>query len=314
MKNQEKVKMTLAETICETTRNHCLYNNGVVMGQCLDMAGNVAGTVPSLTQEQGLLELSMADVMASGLAVGYALGNRRPIFVTRYQGFQWFNAPFFTNYAAKCKELWKYDCPIFIRSIGMDGSAGPSIGPVASCSHHGIFTRINGVRVFAPMTPGEWLTGWNLWKKTGGPIYSSEYRRSFAITDEMPDIVKSGADITLFPISSTRLNVLEALSMLETENITCNVIHLTWLKPFSVDERILDPLENSRFGGLVLDSDFENGASKSIAFDIMQKTSKKVRVLGLEDKTAGFAPHLDNLPPTPTKICQFIKHVVGLGM
>lgn len=309
----ENKKMTLAQTICETTRNHCLKNNGVVMGQCLDMAGNVAGTVPSLTEEQGLLELSMADVMASGIAVGYALGGRWPIFVTRYQGFQWFNAPFFTNYAAKCKELWDYDCPIFIRSIGMDGSAGPTIGPVASCSHHGMFTRVNGVKVFAPMTPGEWLSGWDLWRKTGGPIYCSEYRRGFAITDEMPDIVRPDADITLLAISSTRLNALEAIPRLETEGIICNLVHLVWLKPFSVDERILNPLENSKFGGLVLDSDFENGLSKCIAFDIMQKTSKPVGVLGLEDRTAGFAPHLDNLPPTPAKICQFIKHMVGFG-
>ena len=300
--------MTLAQTICETTRNHCLKDKGVVMGQCLDMAGNVAGTVPSLTEEQGLLELSMADVMASGIAVGYALGGRWPVFVTRYQGFQWFNAPFFANYAAKCKELWNYDCPIFIRSIGMDGSAGPTIGPVASCSHHGIFTRVNGVKVFAPMTPREWLSGWDLWKKTGGPVYSSEYRRGFTLTDEMPDIVRPDADITLLAISSTRLNALEAIPMLEKEGIICNLVHLVWLKPFSVDEKILDPLEKSKLGGLVLDSDFENGVSKSIAFDIMQKTSKKVRVLGLEDRTAGFASYLDNLPPTPAKICQFIKN------
>lgn len=303
-------KLTLAQTICETTRYHCLHRNGVVMGQCLNMAGNVAGTVPSLTKEQGLIELSMADVMASGGAVGYALDGRWPIFVTRYQGFQSFNGAFFKNYAAKCKELWKYNCPIFIRSIGMDGSGGVTIGPVASCSHHGEFIRIPGMSVVAPVTPSEWLSCFNWWLDNDGPVYCSEYRRCYTLTDELPHIVEPGADITIFPISATRLDALEAKKILKQEGITCNMVNLVWLKPFKVDEIIQDSLSSSKYGGLVLDSDFENGASKCIAFDIMHKVSKKVHVLGLEERTAGFARHLDNLPPTSEKIIKLVKQIV----
>lgn len=303
-------KLTLAQTICEATRYHCLNRNGVVMGQCLDMAGNVAGTVPSLKEEEGLLELSMADVMASGIAIGYALGGRWPIFVTRYQGFQSFNGAFFKNYAAKCKELWKYNCPIFIRSIGMDGSNGVTIGPVASCSHHGEFIRIPGMTVVAPVTPGEWLWCFNWWLEHGGPVYCSEYRRSYPLTDELPHVVEQNADITIFPISTTRLDAIEAKKRLKQEGITCNIVNLVWLKPFMVDEIIQDTLSDSKYGGLVLDSDFENGASKCIAFDIMHKVDKNVYVLGLEERTAGFAKHLDNLPPTADKIVNYVKQII----
>jgi len=302
-------KYTLSQTICEATRYHCLHRNGVVMGQCLDMAGNVAGTVPSLTEDEGLLELSMADVMASGIAVGYALAGRRPIFVTRYQGFQWFNAAFFTNYAAKCKELWRYNCPIFIRSIGMDSSAGVTIGPVASCSQHGMFTRTPGMTVVAPVTPNEWLDCFNWWLEHGGPVYCSEYRRSYHLTDELPNIIEPNVDITIFPISATRLDAIEARNMLLLEGFRCNIVNLIWLKPFNVDEAIQDALSSSKYGGLILDSDFENGASKCIAFDMINKIDKKVRVLGLEEKTAGFAKHLDNLPPTSEKIKNFVKQI-----
>ncbi|MBI3274269.1 MAG: hypothetical protein HYZ69_03940 [Candidatus Colwellbacteria bacterium] len=283
------------------------------MGQCLNMANSVAGTVPSLTEKQGLIDLSMGDCFASGAAVGYARAGRPVVFVTRYQGFQWFNAPFFTNYAAKCKELWNYDCPIFIRSVGMDGSGGfgQSIGPVASCSHHGMFIRTPGMKVFAPMTPGEWLKGWNHWREYGGPIYSSEYRRSYSLTNEMPDILNRHPQLTLFPISVTRLNVLEALPILESEGIVCNVINIVWLKPFEVEQRMISSLEISSRGGIVLDSDFENAASKCAAYDIMQHTNKKIRVLGLEERTAGFASHLDNLPPTPERICEYVRKIVN---
>src|SRR3989344_8182023 len=129
--------MTSAETIREITRNHLLKNRGVALGQCLTAVGWVGGTVPELREENGLVELSMADVSSGGIAVGVALAGRRPIYIVRYQGFQWYNAPSIVNYAAKSKEMWGIPCPIFVRSIGMDGG----IGPVASGSHHGMYMR-----------------------------------------------------------------------------------------------------------------------------------------------------------------------------
>ena len=66
-------------------------------------------------------ELNMADVANGGIVVGAGLSNRRPIYVIRYQGFNWFNAPIILNYACKSKEIWNVPCPIFIRGIAMEG-------------------------------------------------------------------------------------------------------------------------------------------------------------------------------------------------
>lgn len=309
-------KPTLAETICETTRDYLLNHQGVIFGQCLNGAGQVAGTVPALTEEQGVIELPMADVMNSGIAVGYAYGNGanrdgRAIYLVRYAGFQWFNSVFLANFASKTKEMSGRPAPILIRTSSSDGSTGPSIGPVASCSIHGLFVHNPGMKIIAPMTPDEWVSGWDAWLDHDDPLFISEYRTGYGIRDEMPDIIHDNPDITLFPISTTRLNVLKALPMLEKEGIICNVIHLVWLKPCLINQRILDPLEKSRHGGIVLDSDFENGVSKCIACDIMQHTSRKVRVMGLEERASGFAAHLDNLPPTSEKIYKYVKNIVG---
>ena len=53
----------------------------------------------------------MADVAGGGFAVGAALAGRKPIYVIRYQGFNWYNSVSIINYAAKSKELW--DVPLF---------------------------------------------------------------------------------------------------------------------------------------------------------------------------------------------------------
>lgn len=288
---------TVAETIREISREHIIKNKGLIFGQCLTAVGWIGGTIPELSE--GLVECPMDDTFWVGLAAGASIGDEiRAIAVVRYQGFQWFNAVFFVNYAAKSKELWGIPCPMLMRSIAMDGG----IGPVAGGSHHSMFMRMPGLFVYAPMTPNEWKSGWEFFMAHDDPMYVSEHRKSFPINYEMEDVIRPNADITLLPISSTRLNANDAAEKIAKEGITCNIVHQVWLKPFEVTEKILDSLACSRYGGIVIDGDFENGAVKCLAFDIMQKIDKKIAVLGLEDRTAGFAPHLDNLPPTSLKI------------
>lgn len=299
-------KMKVKEVIQMTTKDILENRNGLAIGECLTAVGWVGGTVPEMTEEEGLIELSMDDTSGSGIAVGCSR-IRPTIYIVRYQGFQWFNGAFIANLAAKSKEMWSIPRRLFVRSVAMEGG----IGPVAGSSHHGMFTRMPGITVVAPMTPGEYLQIVEYFNTHDDPMYVSEHRKSFEIDYEMEDSIHAkGADITLFPISASRLNAIEAAQTLYKEGVLCNVVHLLWLKPFIVSDRIIAPLENSKFGGVVLDTDFENGAGKCIAHDLMLQTLKPVRILGLEERTAGFAPHLDNLPPTPEKIVKMIKQIL----
>jgi pyruvate dehydrogenase E1 component beta subunit len=260
-----------------------------------------------MTEEQGIVELSMADVSGAGIAVGAALVGRRPIYVIRYQGFMWYNAAPLMNYAAKSKEMWNVPCPIFVRALAMEGG----MGPVASASHHGMVMRMPGMPVIAPMTPREWTQAWDWFMSHDGPLYVSEHRRSFPINYEMEPVLNSRADVTLLAISAGRLNALEAVKSLAAEGITCDLIHLLWLKPFQVTEVMLDSLKKTGLG-LVIDSDFEiGGASRSIAYDLMHASGAPVYATGLEERTAGFAPHLDNPTPPPKKIFNRVKALVA---
>ena len=302
---------TVAETIKRITREHLEKNKGIALGQCLTAVGWVGGTVPEMTEEQGLVEFPMADVANGYFAVGAALRSRgtkrRPIYIVRYQGFAWFNLVSVLNYAAKSKEMWGIPCPLFVRLIGMDGG----IGPVASGSHHSLATRMPGIFVAAPMTSNEYEILWDWFMSHDDPVIASEHRRSFPIDYEMESIINDGeVHITFFPISSTRLNVREAVKILDKEGIKCNVEDVFWLKPFFVAQSMKESLSASKYGGVVLDGDYENGVAKCIAYDLMMETKKDVRVLGLEERTAGFAPNLDNLPPTAERICKFVRSIL----
>ena len=87
----------------------------------LNSSWMVGGTLPELYEKDGMIELSMADVAGGGIVTGSALMREKPIYVIRYQGFNWYNAPMIVNYAAKSKEIWNTPCPVFVRGIGMEG-------------------------------------------------------------------------------------------------------------------------------------------------------------------------------------------------
>ena len=99
---------TVRETIKEIVFKHLKTKKYKAYGQCLSAVGWVGGTLPELYEKDGMVELSIADVAGGGIVVGAALAGDRPIYVIRYQGFNWFNCPIILNYACKSKKFGKY--------------------------------------------------------------------------------------------------------------------------------------------------------------------------------------------------------------
>jgi pyruvate/2-oxoglutarate/acetoin dehydrogenase E1 component len=297
---------TVRETIKEITRKHLTEGKGKCYGQCLTAVGWVGGTLPELYEKDGMVELSMADVAGGAIVTGAALSGERSIYVVRYQGFQWYNAASVVNYAAKSKEIWGRPCPILVRSIAMEGG----IGPVAGSSHHSLIQRMPGIKVLSPMTPKEYQLAYDLYMADDDPYYISEHRKSYDNTEELNDIIsKDEVDFTIFPISITRLEMDKLLKLAEQEGIKLNIAHQLWIRPFYVMDNWITSLQNSKYGGLVTDDDYVEGVASSIANELSVATGKIVRTLGLESRTAGFHPSVDNLPPTAEKILEKLKQI-----
>lgn len=296
---------TVRDTIKEITKNHLTKGLGKCYGQCLTAVGWVGGTLPEMYEDEGMIELSMADVAGGGIVTGAALAGDRPIYVVRYQGFQWYNAATIVNYAAKSKEIWGRTCPVFVRSIAMEGA----VGPVAGSSHHSLVHRMPGIKVIAPMTPKEYEYAYDCYMNDDAPYYISEHRKSYDNTEELEDVVNDKADFTIFPISITRLEMKKLVELAKIENIKLNIIHQLWVKPFNVSLSWKYALTTSKYGGLVTDDDFVEGTASSIANELSLATGKKVYTLGLEERVAGFHPDVDSLPPTAEKIMDKLKQI-----
>ena len=296
---------TVRDTIKDITRNHLSSNKGKCYGQRLTAVGWVGGTLPEMYEDEGMIELSMADVAGGAIVTGAALAGDRPIYVVRYQGFQWYNAATIVNYAAKSKEIWGRPCPVFVRSIAMEGG----IGPVAGSSHHSLVHRMPGIKVLAPMTPQEYQLAYDSYMLDDTPYYISEHRKSYDNTEELNDVINNEADFTIFPISITRLEMKKLVELAKEENITLNIVHQLWIKPFHIPFSWKYALNNSKYGGLVTDDDFVEGTASSIANELSLASNKKVYTLGLEERTAGFHPSVDSLPPSAEKIMKKLKQI-----
>lgn len=287
--------MELRQVIRETTSRH-LDAGYSVMGQCLTAVGWVGNTLP---ERYDMTELPCSDIAGPGFAVGHALAGKRPILITRYQGFQWYGAGPVVNYACKSKEMWDVPCPMLIRSIAMEGA----IGPVAGSSHHSLFYRMPGIKIYSPMTPDEWRIAYDDFMGGTDVVYLSEHRKAWDQKVETPCISNDVADVVLFPISITRFAAFDAATELAKCGYKVAVYPIWKLKPLSLPTRAYHDLRRSLRGGIVLDDDYENGVGKLIAHDLSQRTHSPIMVKGLEEKTAGF--YKDNLPPTKEQIIKW---------
>ena len=297
---------TLKETIKEIIRKHLKNKKGKVFGQCLTAVGWVGGTLPELYEKDGMIELSMADVAGGGIVTGSALMREKPIYVIRYQGFNWYNAPMIVNYAAKSKEIWNTPCPVFVRGIGMEGG----IGPVAGSSHHSLYYRMPGLKIVSPMTPKEYKKIYNSFMKDDEVYYVSEHRGSFNNKIELKDDIKGIKDFVIIAISITRFEAIKAKEILEKRGLKIGIINILWIKPLKISKASIKCLANSKFGAILLDDDYVDGISNSLANKLSHMTDKKIFTLGLSDKSAGFHKKVDNLPPSSSQIIKKIIYLI----
>lgn len=297
--------ITLRDTIKNTVAEH-LNQGSLAFGQCLTAVGWVGGTLPEMYEDDGMVELSMADVAGGAIVVGAALTSKKPIYVIRYQGFNWYNCVSILNYACKSKDMWGIPCSMMVRSIAMEGS----IGPVAGSSHHSLYHRMPGVQIYSPMTPKEYEECYTNFMKSDDVFYVSEHRGAYNNTEELPDIEFENPDFVLFPISICRFAAMEAARELYNNGINVSVYHQKILKPYNISDAWVNALNKSG-KALVLDDDYPDGIASTIAQKLMLKSEAKVYTLGLEERSAGFAKHLDNLPPCKEKIISFIKGLIN---
>ena len=175
-----------------------------------------------------------------------------------------------------------------------------SIGPVAGSSHHSLYYRMPGIKIISPMSPKEYLMSYDYFMKNEDVLYVSEHRGSYSNKDELPDFISDDLDIILFPISITRFEAQKAKIELEKQGYKIGIANIVWIKPFIMKKEWEKAIISSKFGGIVLDDDYSQGVATNLAYEMMKKTGKKIDVMGLKNRSAGFSKTKKTISYSPT--------------
>jgi pyruvate/2-oxoglutarate/acetoin dehydrogenase E1 component len=197
---------------------------------------------------------------------------------------------------------------MFVRSIAMEGA----IGPVAGSSHHSLYYRMPGVRIKSPMTPKEYRRVYDEFMSEDEVYYVSEHRGAYANSYELSNIYYDKPDLALFCISITRFAGIEVAKHFLSQGIKISLHHIVDIKPLGLDKSDYRCAKTAK-KALVIDDDYEDGIAKNIAFEIHSQTNCQMFSMGLKDKTAGFHPKVDNLPPSKEEIIIKINNILCLS-
>ena len=116
-------------------------------------------------------------------------------------------------------------------------------------------------------------------------------------------------DFVIIAISITRFEAIKAKKILEKKGLKIGIINILWIKPLKISKASIKCIANSKFGAIILDDDYVDGISNSIANKLSHLTNKKIFTLGLSNKSAGFHKRVDNLPPSSSQI---VKKIISL--
>ena len=300
---------TLRETISIITEKHLKKFKTMVFGQNLLGVGQVDKTLPKHLKEQdGIIDLPMADVAGGGIVTGAALANKsRPFYIIRYQGYNWFNMIFIINYACKSKAIWKLPCPIWIRGIASEGN----IGPVAGSTQISQFYKMPGIKIFSPINSKEYSDIYKNFLKDDDVYYISEHRKTYSNTEIIKNRYFKKPDVTLMLNSITRHAVNDIERHFKNhKNLKLGIINLFKLKPLILSKKEKEMLKNTNKKIIICDNDYVDGLPSIISAKINKLTNCKIDLMGLPNKTAGHHSKNDVLPPNSSDIIKKIETII----
>ena len=92
----------------------------------------------------------------------------------------------------------------------------------------------------------------------------------FTVPLGVPEVIKGGTDITIVSYGSTLRIIQDAVSMLEAQGISCEIIDVQTLLPFDINHQILDSLKKTN-RIVFVDEDVPGGAAAYMFNKVMEE-------------------------------------------
>lgn len=299
----------------------------IVLGEDVAQNGGVFRATVDLYQKFGgdrVLDTPLAESMIAGLSIGMSLQGLKPVAEFQFDGFIYPAFNQIISHAARMRNRTRgrLHCPIVFRA--------PFGGGIHAPEHHSespeaFFAHIPGLRVVIPSSPAKAYGLLLAAIRDPDPVIFFEPKRIYRkIKQVVPDhgkalpldkafILKPGSDITFVTWGAITYEVLEAARMLQTENISAEVIDLATIKPIDT-ETILESVKKTGRVVIVHEAPGTCGVGAEIAARIAENilydlTAPIVRVTGF-DITMPYAQLEQYAIPSTEKIFHAAKSIL----
>lgn len=259
-------------------------NKVVAFGEDLGFIGDVNQAFSGLQKKYGdnrIFDTGIRELTIMGQGIGMALRGLRPIAEIQYIDYLLYGLQPLSDDAATThyRTMGQQSVPMIVRTRGhrLEGiwHSGSPVGMIIN-SLRGFYVcvprnMVQAVGMYNTLLRGndpglviECLNGYRLKEKL--PLNLIE----FTVPLGIPEIIKTGTDVTVVTYGSTARIVSEAAAFLDTINISCEIIDVQTLLPFDINHKIAESLKKTN-RIIFIDEDVPGGGSAYMYNKVMEE-------------------------------------------
>ncbi|MEO6453823.1 MAG: thiamine pyrophosphate-dependent enzyme [Ginsengibacter sp.] len=259
-------------------------NKVVAFGEDVGLIGDVNQGFSGLQNKYGenrIFDTGIRELTIMGQGIGMALRGLRPIAEIQYLDYLLYGLQPLSDDAATThyRTMGQQSVPMIVRTRGhrLEGiwHSGSPMGMIIN-SLRGFYicvprNMVQAAGMYNTLLQGidpalmiESLNGYRLKERLPSNLIE------FTVPLGIPEVIKTGSDITMVTYGSITRIVLEAAEILDTLNISCEIIDVQTLLPFDIKYRILESLKKTN-RIIFIDEDVPGGASAFMYNKVMEE-------------------------------------------
>jgi pyruvate/2-oxoglutarate/acetoin dehydrogenase E1 component len=256
----------------------------IAFGEDLGHIGDVNQGFSGLQDKYGIeriFDTGIREVSIMGQGIGLALRGLRPIAEIQYLDYLLFGLEPLSDDVCTThfRTKGQQSVPVIVRTRGhrLEGiwHSGSPMGM--------IINALRGMYVCVPRNMTQTVGMYNTLLQGNDPALMIECLNGYRLKEKLPsnlieyrvplgvpEIIKTGTDITIVSYGSILRIIEEAAKILEPMDISCEIIDVQTLLPFDIHHLILDSLKKTN-RILFIDEDVPGGASAYMFNKVMEE-------------------------------------------
>ena len=253
-------------------------------GEDLGYIGDVNQGFSGLQEKYGdqrIFDTGIRELTIIGQGIGMALRGLRPIAEIQYLDYLLYGLQPLSDDVCTThfRTAGQQSCPLIVRSRGhrLEGiwHSGSPMGM--------IINALRGMYVCVPRNMVQAVGMYNTLLQSNDPGLVIECLNGYRLKEKLPanltaytvplgvpEIVKSGDDVTIVTYGSTLRIVMEAVATLDKFGINCEVMDVQTLLPFDIDHKIVGSLKKTN-RIIFVDEDVPGGAAAYMFNKVMEE-------------------------------------------